>query len=159
MHLIKECKAYHNLFLDNYYWYDSNTKFIFNCLLSNSKKVNLAGIKKVLSDAGLNIKGKFFEMHSRKEADTCEFSFPCVIKPSDGSGSKGVSVVELPDQLEKALDYAFESARYSEVYTESFIDGEEYSVEVFVSGNDVYVYAIVKTTFTRNVDNNADISY
>ena len=44
-HLIKECKAYHNLFLDNYYWYDSNAKFIFNCLLSNSKKVNLAYLK------------------------------------------------------------------------------------------------------------------
>lgn len=116
-------------------------------------------IKKALSDAGLNVKGRFFEMHSRKEANECEFSFPCVIKPSDGSGSKGVSVVESPDQLEKALDYAFESARYSEVYAESFIDGEEYSVEVFVSGDDVYVYAVVKTTFTRNGDNNADISY
>ncbi len=116
-------------------------------------------IKKVLAEAGLNIKGDFFEMRSRAEADGCVFTYPCVIKPSDGSGSKGVSVVESSSQLEDALDYAFESARYGEIYTEGFIKGEEYSVEVFVSGDEVHVYAIVKTTFVRNGEENEDISY
>ena len=78
---------------------------------------------------------------------------------SDGSGSKGVSVVESVSGLKDALDYAFESARYGEVYAEGFIKGEEYSVEVFVSGDEVYVYAIVKTTFLRRGESNEDISY
>ncbi len=116
-------------------------------------------IKKVLSQAGLNIKGDFFEIYSPEDAKKHSFSYPCVIKPSDGSGSKGVSVVQDETELSAAIDYAFDSARYNEVYVESYIQGEEYSVEVFVSGEDVYVYAIVKTTFEKNGNDNDSISY
>ena len=116
-------------------------------------------IKKALSENGLNVKGSFFEMHSIDEAKKCKFEYPCVVKPCDGSGSKGVSVVENESGLSSALEYAFDSARYGEVYCEGFVRGEEYSVETFVSGDEVYVYAVVKTTFERNGDGNENISY
>ncbi|MBQ8003708.1 MAG: ATP-grasp domain-containing protein, partial [Oscillospiraceae bacterium] len=116
-------------------------------------------IKKALFEAGLNVKGDFFEMHKRDDAKEYSFIYPCVIKPSDGSGSKGVSLVNDSSELEYALNYAFESARFGEVYVEGYVRGEEYSVEVFVNGNDVHVYAIVKTTFVRNSSDNDGISY
>ncbi len=116
-------------------------------------------IKKRLAEAGLNVKGDFFEMYSKEDAEKRTFTYPCVIKPSDGSGSKGVSLVNDEKELPLAIDYAFDSARFGEVYCEGFVDGEEYSAEVFVCGDEVYVYAIVKTTFERNGSENDGISY
>lgn len=114
-------------------------------------------IKERLHQAGCNIKGDFFQMTAREQASLHSFSLPCVVKPSDGSGSKGVSVVTCPEELEEALDYAFASARYGEVYTEGFVSGEEYSVEAFVCSGQIYVYAVVKTTFCR--EENGDVTY
>lgn len=118
---------------------------------------NKYAIKKRLLQAGLNTKGNFFRLCSIDQAKEKKFIYPCVIKPSDGSGSKGVSVVHSPNELEDALNYAFSSARYGEIYCEEFVDGEEYSVEAFVDNGKVYIYAIVKSTFIRS--ENDDISY
>lgn len=112
-------------------------------------------IKKRLAEYGCNIKGDFFELHSRDEKR--EISLPCVIKPSDGSGSKGVSLVYNESEISAAINYAFDGARYGEVYVESLIDGEEYSAEAFVANGEIYVYSIVKTTFERLCD--GEISY
>ncbi len=114
-------------------------------------------IKKRLADYGCNIKGDFFEMYSVEDAKNHEFTLPCVIKPSDGSGSKGVSLVYNENEIEEAVQYAFDGARYGEFYAESLIDGEEYSAEAFVANGEIYVYAIVKTTFERL--SNGEISY
>ena len=114
-------------------------------------------IKKRLSDYGCNIKGDFFEMYSVEDAKNHKFTIPCVIKPSDGSGSKGVSLVYNENEIENAVQYAFDGARYGEFYAESLIDGEEYSAEAFVANGEIYVYAIVKTTFERL--SNGEISY
>ncbi len=113
-------------------------------------------IKKRLIEAGCNAKGDFFEMTDRSQAAQHTFNLPCVIKPSDGSGSKGVSVVTRQEELEQALAYAFDSARYGEIYCEGFVSGEEYSVEAFVSGDEIYVYAVVKTTFRKE---NGEVIY
>lgn len=109
-------------------------------------------IKQCLADAGLNIQGDFFEMRAPEDAAKHTFTYPCVIKPSDGSGSKGVSLVYGESELSAAIDYAFDSARYDEVYVEGLIPGEEYSVEAFVCRGEIYVYAVVKTTFVKEDD-------
>ncbi len=113
-------------------------------------------IKQSLSNAGCNTKGNFFKMSEQQERAKFSFEFPCVIKPCDGSGSKGVSVVNSALELDAALTYAFSAARYGEIYAESYIPGQEYSVEAFVGNDRAYVYAIVKTTFKEE---NGEISY
>lgn len=107
-------------------------------------------IKKRLAEYGCNIKGDFFEMYAPEDAQKHEFPKHCVIKPSDGSGSKGVSLVYDESQLHEAIAYAYQNARYGEFYAESLIDGEEFSVETFVCNGQIFVYAIVKTTFEKN---------
>ena len=116
-------------------------------------------IKDRLAKAGLNTFGSYFEMSSKDEARDHLFEFPCVVKPSDGSGSKGVSLVMNESELPAALDYASDSARFGRFYCERFIEGEEYSVEAFACRGEVYVYCIVKTTFTRSGENNEAIEY
>lgn len=106
-------------------------------------------IKKRLSDYGCNIFGDFFEITSMEEAYQHEYTFPCVIKPSDGSGSKGVSLVYDRSELDVALENAFSAARYGSIYKEGLVAGEEYTVEAFVYNKKPYVYAVIKTTFER----------
>jgi biotin carboxylase len=112
-------------------------------------------IKKRLAEYGCNMKGSFFLIHAADELP--DAVLPCVVKPSDGSGSKGVSLVHREEDLRDAVQYAFDSARFGEVYVESYIRGAEYSVEAFVAQGDIYIYAIVKTTFDRTVE--GEISY
>ena len=119
--------------------------------------VNKYQIKKRLAENGCHIKGSFFVLHSVDEAKDVEFALPCVCKPSDGSGSKGVSFAYNQEDVLPAVQYAFDGARYGEVYVESLVKGEEYSVEAFVANQEIYVYAVVKTTFERQKD--GSISY
>ncbi len=113
---------------------------------------NKYSLKKQLADSGLNIYGDFFCIKSPQEIKQRTFSLPCVVKPCDGSGSKGVTIVTNEKNINTALDYSFKNARFGEVYIESFIAGEEYSVEVFSGNGKQYVYAIVKTTFYKDAD-------
>lgn len=116
-------------------------------------------IKKALVDGGCNTKGEIIAFHDEKEAHNNIPEFPCVIKPSDGSGSKGVSIVREEQQYESAVREGFDSARFGEIYTEQYIEGDEYSVETFVHKAKAYIYAIVKTTFERHDQTNTGIAY
>ena len=116
-------------------------------------------IKKSLDAHGCNIFGDYFEMKGRESVQNHTFDFPCVIKPCDGSGSKGVSLVKQESELENALEYAFESARYGSIYKEGLIRGEEYTVEAFVHEKEVYVYSIIKTTFEKTADGTVDYGH
>lgn len=117
--------------------------------------INKYKIKERLAESGCNVKGNFYKLHSRE--DRSKLVLPCVLKPCDGSGSKGVSIVSHENELLYAIQYAFDSARYGEVYAESFIQGEEYTVEAFVAYGEVCIAAIVKTTFKNHSD--GEISY
>lgn len=114
-------------------------------------------IKQCLANGGLNINGDFFSLKDASEKASKIINVPCVIKPSDGSGSKGVSIVTDKSEIDTAIKYAFDSARFGEIYVEGFIDGEEYSAEVFCGNGQKYVYAIVKTTFYY--DSNNELQY
>ncbi len=49
------------------------------------------------------------------------FTFPIVIKPTDSSGSKGVTVLDAPDGLEKAVEYASGYSNNKIIIAEEFI--------------------------------------
>lgn len=104
-------------------------------------------IKRKLAECGLNTGGEVFQLRNWDESRAHQYHFPVVIKPSDGSGSKGVSVVKEKSELDEAIQYAFDSARNHEIYVEPFIQGTEYSVEAYVNSSKVYIYSIVKTNF------------
>lgn len=50
--------------------------------------------------------------------------YPCIVKPTDSSGSKGVTKVENAKELEKAIEYALGFSRNGRVIIEEFIDTE-----------------------------------
>lgn len=64
------------------------------------------------------------------------FNFPIVVKPTDSSGSKGVSLLDNCDELEKAISWADEYSRNKILIVEEFIKrGFPY-----VIGGDIFVW-------------------
>lgn len=64
-----------------------------------------------------------------------------VIKPVDASGSRGVSYVETRDRVEPAFLAAVENSKSGAVLVESFVPGIEYSVEAWVTGSKIHLFA------------------
>ena len=63
--------------------------------------------------------------------------YPIIVKPSDRSGSLGVTKVENSDKLYSAIELAMEKSFKHQVMVEEFIEGREISVE-FISYNGVH---------------------
>lgn len=50
------------------------------------------------------------------------FPWPCIVKPTDSAGSKGVTRVDKPEDLKPALEYAFDHSISGHVIVEEFLD-------------------------------------
>ena len=57
-------------------------------------------------------------------------TYPCITKPTDNAGSRGVMLVNSRQELEKALSYSSENGRSGAVIVEEYMVGPEVSVEV-----------------------------
>lgn len=55
--------------------------------------------------------------------------YPVIVKPSDSSASRGITVVESPDELVYAVNRARENSKSKVIMVEQIIQGEEVSVE------------------------------
>ena len=119
------------------------------CISAFSSKISLNKfkIRNHLDNNGLHSRGNTFQISSWDELKNYDLKLPFVVKPSDGSGSKGVSIVKKEDNIQEALKHAFECARNNEIYVEPYIDGEEFSVEAYVHNSECYIYTIIKTEF------------
>ena len=61
-----------------------------------------------------------------------KITYPCITKPTDNAGSRGVTLVNTPEELDAALAYSRENGRSGNVILEEFMEGPEVSVEVIV---------------------------
>jgi biotin carboxylase len=59
------------------------------------------------------------------------FGLPCVVKPPDRQGQRGLSLVHEADTLEGAFDRALEAARGDVVLVEELVEGSELTVNAF----------------------------
>lgn len=69
-------------------------------------------------------------------------SFPCICKPTDNSGSRGVVLVEDKKELASAIAYSVGNSRGGRAIVEEYMVGPEVSVEVMVWDGKVYVLQI-----------------
>ncbi len=59
-----------------------------------------------------------------------KLSFPCISKPTDNSGSRGVMLIHNQNELRDAIRYSSESGRGGSVIVEEYLQGPEVSVEI-----------------------------
>ena len=69
-------------------------------------------------------------------------TFPCIMKPTDNSGSRGVVLAHSIDELERFYAYTEESSRSGAVIIEEYMQGQEVSVEIIVLDGTPHVLAV-----------------
>lgn len=76
----------------------------------------------------------FFLVSDQSELnDIIQFiEYPCVIKPTDNSGSRGVFFCENPEDVLYGYKYALQESHCGQVIVEEYLVGPEFSLEVFV---------------------------
>jgi len=76
----------------------------------------------------------FFILDSVSELDSVidNITYPCISKPVDNSGSRGVMLINNSAELKDALEYSSSNGRGGGVIVEEYMKGPEVSVEVFV---------------------------
>lgn len=87
-----------------------------------------------------NAKGYTRSEDALKDVD--HFNWPVIVKPTDSAGSKGVSRVDTPNDLDKAIVIALEESHSGHFIVEDFLelDGYQSSADCFSFGGEL-VYA------------------
>lgn len=61
-----------------------------------------------------------------------QITYPCIMKPTDNAGSRGVVLCHNRNELEYQFDYSYKESRNGSVIIEEYLSGPEFSVEVMV---------------------------
>lgn len=80
------------------------------------------------------------------ESDLAKFrdniSFPCIMKPTDNAGSRGVVLVHDYNELLNEYEYSKKESRSGTVIIEEYLEGSEVSVEVMVIDGDPFILQV-----------------
>ena len=77
-----------------------------------------------------------------------QIEFPCISKPVDSSGSRGVVLINSNDELYEAIKYSITYSKSSRVIIEEYLQGSEVSVEMMVLNGAPLVLAITDKATT-----------
>lgn len=84
--------------------------------------------RKFLTENGFNVpNAKGYDNIEDALKDKDFFNWPVIVKPVDSAGSKGVSRVEKPEDLEKAVEYALSESHSGNYIIEDFLEKEGHS--------------------------------
>ena len=112
---------------------------------------NKAAVRKCLFDAKADDTGYSFEIHSMDEIPDIlpTVKFPIMMKPVDGSGSRGASKVDRSEDFAKACEFAMSGSISHRAVAEPFVVGKEYGVESFVDNGEIHVLAVMQKDMTQ----------
>lgn len=68
--------------------------------------------------------------------------FPCVMKPTDNAGNRGVCYIANRDELFKQYSYSLDYSHSGHVIIEDYLEGDEVSVELIVYHGEVHILAV-----------------
>lgn len=108
-------------------------------------------VRKCLYDNKVDNTEQTYEVDSETNIQemSLKLSYPVMVKPCDGSGSRGASRVDSAEQLEEACQYAMEGSITNRAEIETFIVGQEYGAESLVVNGEIHVLGIMKKWMTE----------
>ncbi len=74
--------------------------------------------------------------------------YPCICKPIDSSGSRGVHLIRNAEELEESIRYSSSSGRSGAVIVEEYMQGQEISVEILCMKGTAHILAITEKLTT-----------
>lgn len=92
-----------------------------------------------------NVPSPWFYLVSSKEdlyTLSGSISFPCIMKPTDNAGSKGVVKIKSYDELIEKYEYSHSCSRSGNVIIQEFLEGDEVSVEMMIVAGTPHVLQI-----------------
>jgi len=112
---------------------------------------NKAEVRKCLFEAKADDTGYSFQIDSMDQIPEIlkQVKFPVMMKPVDGSGSRGASKVEQAESFAKACEFAMAGSISHRAVAEPFVDGNEYGVESFVDNGIIYVLGVMQKDMTQ----------
>lgn len=112
---------------------------------------NKAAVRKCLFEANADDTGYSYEIHNIDEANEIKdkINYPVMVKPCDGSGSRGASRVDSSDDFVNACIFAMDGSITHRAVAEPFINGKEYGVESFVDNGSIHILAVMQKEMTQ----------
>lgn len=108
-------------------------------------------VRKCLFEAGADDTGLAYEVSEETDlvalADVVKY--PVMVKPCDGSGSRGANRVDSAKTFVAACHEAMDSSLTRKATVEPFVDGQEYGVESFVENGEIHVLAVMRKWMTQ----------
>ncbi len=101
---------------------------IGNSLRSTEISTNKYLMRQVLTEKGLPCPK--FKLVNNESIQVQDLSFPLIVKPTDRSGSRGVTKVDDVKFLESSINRAIGESFNKNAIVEEFVEGKEYSVEM-----------------------------
>ena len=93
------------------------------CILQNKGK-----FREFLRKNGFNVPtARGYKSITKALEDVELFHWPVIVKPTDSAGSKGVTRIDYPKDLEKGIQYALSYSHSNEFIIEDFIKQQGYS--------------------------------
>lgn len=108
-------------------------------------------VRRCLFEAQVDDAEQAYEIDSSTDIDTLaqRLIYPVMVKPCDGSGSRGASRVDKPEDLGNACTYAMNGSITHRAEVETFIIGQEYGAESLVVDGQIHVLGIMKKWMTK----------
>ena len=108
-------------------------------------------VRKCLFDHKVDDTEQAFEVNVNTNLDEIsdKLKFPVMVKPCDGSGSRGASRVNSPEELKNACEYAMDGSITHRAEIETFIFGKEYGAESLVVNGEVHVLGVMQKWMTE----------
>jgi len=106
-------------------------------------------MRKAFQIAGLP-SPKFIRIGKNQDINLLDIEYPVIVKPTDRSGSRGVTKVHDVNALSIALERAIAQSFEKRAIIESFLEGKEYSIEYISQLGKHYFLALTEKITTGN---------
>ena len=100
-----------------------------NSVKTSTIRTNKYAMREAFKKAGVATPGFIKVTDDPKTWKIEGLKFPLIVKPTDRSGSRGITKISEPEELENAVKYATKDSFEKSAIIEEFIDGNEYSCE------------------------------
>jgi biotin carboxylase len=108
-------------------------------------------VRKTLSQKQIDCVKQFYEISSQEDIDALKgkIRFPLMVKPCDGSGSKGAGRVDTFEEFETAAKFAMQNSLVKKAIAEDFVVGREYGAVSLVVNGEVTVLSVMQKDMTE----------
>lgn len=108
-------------------------------------------VKKCLFEQHVDDTEQVYEIHQNTDIRelTQQLTYPVMVKPCDGSGSRGTTRVDVAENLQFACEYAMSESISHRAEIETFITGKEYGAESLVVNGEIQVLGIMQKWMTQ----------